>query len=75
MVDDHGRVSCFIDWELAGFVPRWWVHFKARLFAMQLSDERYTRDWRVHLVPELEARGIVGDVQACLDWHLSDSRP
>jgi aminoglycoside phosphotransferase len=75
MVDDHGRVSCFIDWELAGFVPRWWVHFKAHLFAMQLSDERYTRDWRLHLVPELEARGIVENIQACLDWHLSDARP
>jgi len=68
MVDRLGRVTCFLDWELAGFVPRWWIHFEAHLFAMQLSDARYTKDWKIALVQELEGWGIVRDVQACVKW-------
>jgi len=63
-----GRISCILDWEIAGFLPKWWINIKARILAMSLSNSELPHSWIDVIKRELEYRGITVDLDAYLEW-------
>ncbi|GAB7352187.1 hypothetical protein MBLNU459_g2665t1 [Dothideomycetes sp. NU459] len=60
----NGKISCILDWELAGFFPKWWINIKARIFAMSLSDSGDPHSWIDAMKSELERREVTVNFDA-----------
>ncbi|KAG9686116.1 hypothetical protein KCU95_g11916, partial [Aureobasidium melanogenum] len=65
---EKGKITCILDWEFAGFFPRWWINFKARIYAMSLSSYEPPNAWINAMRKELETRGIVLDFDKYEEW-------
>ncbi|KAH0364238.1 hypothetical protein KCU65_g6919, partial [Aureobasidium melanogenum] len=68
LVIDKGKISCILDWEFAGFFPRWWINYKARIPAMSLSKFEPANAWIDAMRRELEIRGITLDFDQWEEW-------
>ena len=69
LIDENGSVTCLIDWEAAGYVPRWYVYLQTRRWSMMLSDERFEKAWMELIGQALKEKGFDGDRDTYRRWH------
>lgn len=72
LIDENGSVTCLIDWEAAGCVPRWYVYLQTRRWSIMLSDERFEKAWIELIGQALKEKGFDGDSDTYRRWHQGE---
>ncbi|KAL4781678.1 hypothetical protein BJX76DRAFT_359709 [Aspergillus varians] len=69
LISDDGKIKAILDWESAGFYPKYWVTLKPYMslgFCLPVADDRYA--WADLLIAKLAEKGFVLDM-ACVEWY------
>jgi hypothetical protein len=69
LISDDGKIKAILDWESAGFYPKYWVTLKPYMslgFCLPADDDRYA--WADLLLAKLAERGFVLDM-AYVEWY------
>ncbi|KAL2859273.1 hypothetical protein BJX68DRAFT_261716 [Aspergillus pseudodeflectus] len=69
LISDDGKIKSILDWESAGYYPKYWVTLKPYMslgFCLPAANDRYA--WADLLIAKLGERGFVLDM-ACIEWY------
>jgi hypothetical protein len=69
LISGDGMVEAILDWESAGFYPRFWISLKPYIspgFCLPVADDRYA--WADLLIAKLTGKGFVLDM-TCVEWY------
>ncbi|KAL9048939.1 MAG: hypothetical protein Q9162_007468 [Coniocarpon cinnabarinum] len=72
MVDGSGNVTCIVNWEGAGYYPRFWVGTKPRVSSVYLLDPEISparTEWRDLLSQALSELGFSEDLNKYAQWQ------
>ncbi|KAL4801674.1 hypothetical protein BDV18DRAFT_71758 [Aspergillus unguis] len=71
LISEDGKIQAILDWESAGFYPKFWISLKPYMsqgFCLPVADDRYA--WADLLIAKLAEKGFVLDM-ACVEWYKS----